>query len=119
MAHILAIDDSELALEFTRMLLESAGHTVAATSDPAEFMFLAINGHPRPDLLVLDTVMPDVSGPELIERIRAVGDPHLAGLPILLVSALEEPAPPAPGVLLLPKPFGPEELEQALNLALG
>jgi CheY-like chemotaxis protein len=40
-------------------------------------------------------------------------------MPIVLSTALEDQSPPAEGVLLLPKPFSPEELQQALNLALG
>lgn len=118
MAYVLIIDDSEFALEFTKEMLEEAGHRVAATTDPAEFMRLA-EAEPMPDLTIVDSVMPDVQGPELIERLRAHSDSRLAQLPIILASALENQEIPGDGVLLLPKPFGPEELEQALNLALG
>jgi CheY-like chemotaxis protein len=119
MAYILMIDDSELTLEFTRMMLESDGHQVVITTDPDEFMQLAESDQPRPDLLIVDAIMPVVSGPELILQIRAHHDAVLAAIPILLSSALENQAPPTEGVLLLPKPFTPEELQQALNLALG
>lgn len=118
MAYVLIIDDSEFALEFTREMLLEAGHTVAATSDPAEFMRLA-EGDPHPDLTIVDSVMPEVQGPELINRLRAHSDTRLANIPVILASALENQIAPDEGVLLLSKPFGPEELEQALNLALG
>lgn len=118
MAYVLIIDDSEFALEFTAEMLIEAGHTVAATSDPAEFMRLA-QGEPPPDLTIVDSVMPEVQGPELITRLRAHPDARLANMPIILASALEDQTAPDEGVLLLPKPFGPEELEQALSLALG
>ncbi len=119
MAFILMIDDSELTLDFTRMMLESDGHTVFTTTDPTAFMEVAEHGQPRPELIIVDSVMPEVSGPELILRLRSHSDPWLAALPIVLASALEDQTPPAEGVLLLPKPFSPEELQQALNFALG
>jgi CheY-like chemotaxis protein len=118
MAHILLIDDSELALEFTQMMLEAEGHTVVATADPAEFM-RQIEGAKPPDIAIVDAVMPDVSGPELIQQLRAHSNPRLRELPVLLSSALDGKLPALSGVLLLPKPFGPDELQQALNLALG
>lgn len=118
MAYILIIDDSEFALEFTKEMLVEAGHTVAATADPKEFIQL-IQGEPAPDLIIVDSVMPDISGPELIGQLRAHPNERVSGVPIILASALDNQETPADGVLLLPKPFGPEELEQALNLALG
>ena len=119
MAHILIIDDSELALEFTQMMLAGEGHTSEATPDPAQFMRLVEHGQPRPDAAIVDSVMPDISGPELILKLRQHANPAVSGLPVLLVSALEDQLPPAEGVLVLPKPFGPEELQQALNLLVG
>ncbi len=118
MSYILMIDDSELTLEFTRMMLEADGHTVTTTADPHEFMQIA-QSQPRPDLIIVDSIMPEISGPELILWLRNHEDSALAALPILLSSGLENQEPPSDGVLLLPKPFSPEELEQALNLALG
>lgn len=118
MAYILLIDDSELALEFTRMMLEADGHTVGATADPTEFWSL-LEGDPRPDLLIVDAVMPEISGAELIARVRSHPDAHLKNVPVLLSSALDDQLVPSEGVLLLPKPFGPEELQQALMFALG
>lgn len=119
MAHILIIDDSELALEFTRMMLEADDHSVVTTSDPTEFMQIVHTGQPRPQLLIVDAVMPEVSGLDLIHQIRANPDPLLANLPILLATALEGQALSDEGVLVLTKPFGMEELQQALNMALS
>jgi CheY-like chemotaxis protein len=118
MAYILIIDDSEFALDFIREMLVEAGHGVAATGDPAEFMRL-VEQSPRPNALIVDAVMPDISGPELIEKLRAHPDPAIADLPVILASALEGQFAAPEGVLLLPKPFGPEELAQALRFALA
>lgn len=118
MAYVLIIDDSEFALEFTKEMLLEAGHMVSATTDPKEFMSL-MQDQTQPDLAIVDSVMPEVSGPELIGLLRAHPNERISGIPVILASALEQQEAPAEGVLLLPKPFGPEELEQALNLALG
>ncbi len=119
MAHIFIIDDSELALDFTTMMLEGEGHSCASTTDPHTLMQWIEQGQVRPDLLIVDSVMPDISGPDLILKLRQHPEPVIAALPVLLVSALDDQVPPAGNVLVLPKPFGPEELQQALNLLLG
>ena len=119
MAHILIIDDSELALEFTQMMVEADGHTTVTTDDPARFMELAEHGQPLPQLAIVDSVMPQVSGPDLIHQLRAHSNPALAEMPVLLVSALDNQTPPADGVLVLSKPFEPEDLQRALQLLLG
>ncbi|HEX2915312.1 MAG TPA: response regulator [Chloroflexia bacterium] len=119
MAHILVVDDSELALEVVKMMLESEGHQVTVTADSREFVKLAESANPLPDLLMMDSVMPEISGPELIQLIRQHPNEHLAGLPILLMSALESELEPSDGVLLLTKPFTPDELSQALEFVLG
>lgn len=118
MAYVLIIDDSEFALDFIKEMVMEAGHQVAATTNPAEFMQL-VEGQPRPDLAMVDSVMPEISGPELIARLRQHPEPNLANIPVILASALEDQLIPYDGVLLLPKPFGPEELGQAFRLALG
>jgi len=118
MAYVLIIDDSEFALDFIKEMVIEAGHRVAATTNPAEFMELA-EALPTPDLAMVDSVMPEVTGPELIARLRQHPRPGLANMPVILASALEDQNIPYEGVLLLAKPFGPEELGQAFRLALG
>jgi CheY-like chemotaxis protein len=117
MAYIAIIDDSELALEFTKMLLESAGHTVKATESYQEFSTW-LEANPLPDLLIIDAVMPEIDGKELIRLIRANPNPKVAGIPVILASALDDMDVSGLGVLLLPKPFGEDELNSAISFAL-
>jgi CheY-like chemotaxis protein len=67
-ARILVVEDSRPILDFVQFLLEGAGHTVLATEFPEEALILA-GGDETIDLLVSDVVMPQMSGPELYERL--------------------------------------------------
>jgi len=105
MAHILLIDDSEFALELIKEMLEELGHVVAATADPHQFLQIAQTQ--KPDLALVDSVMPGISGEELIAKLRQSGEI----LPVVLISASEEPLPLGELSWSLPKPFSPEELQ--------
>ena len=118
MATILLIDDSELAREIMKEILMEAGHTVLTTADPNEFLRL-LHAQPRPQLVIVDAVMPEVSGASLIGSIRAMADPELAHLPIIMATALSDQTPPAPGILMLSKPFTMAELQTTVKFALG
>ena len=118
MATILLIDDSALALEITKELLMELGHHVLATDNPAEFFQLLV-AEPRPQLAIVDAIMPEMSGVEIINKIRASTELGLAELPVVMASALDDQPLPAPGVLMLPKPFGLDELQMVLSFGLG
>ncbi len=118
MATILLIDDSELVLDIMREMLRELKHEVLATSDPTEFM-RRLRSFPQPALAIVDAIMPEVGGDELITEVRAMADPLLAQLPFIMATALVDQKPSAPGVLMLSKPFTLDELRRAVNFALG
>ena len=74
----------------------------------------------RPDLLIADVDMPRLDGMQLCQAIRQ--DPELAALPILLVTAYLRPSDPqleaAGATMVLRKPFGVEELAEAVQRCL-
>lgn len=111
MKQILVVDDSRLHRTMCRSVLEAAGYAVReATDGPTA---LEAMGDNLPDLVILDWIMPSMSGVEVIRRVRA--DPFRQSIPILLltirdtrsdkVEALEQGAD-----AYLAKPFYPEEL---------
>lgn len=83
--YILAVDDMPDNLFLLKMMLESAGYRIelAESGDAA----LAQIQKTLPDLIILDVMMPGISGYEVTQKIRS--DPRLPYIPILLISAHE------------------------------
>jgi DNA-binding response OmpR family regulator len=81
---ILIVDDDRMFREVVRMRLAAAGYQtfVAAGADEGWTMAQAR----RPDVVLLDLVMPDVDGVCFLRRLRA--DPALAATPVIVVSGL-------------------------------
>ena len=80
---ILVIDDEQDTLNLIRLSLESAGFRVLRTTRPDEGLALAL--HEQPDMLVLDLMMPNLDGMELLRRVRR--NPKLEKVPVIVVSA--------------------------------
>lgn len=83
MADILVIDDDEQMLQLVSMMLRRGGHRSSLANTPQQG--LAQLAAQKPDLVVLDVMMPGMSGYELCRQIRAHAE--LADLPILILSA--------------------------------
>jgi two-component system cell cycle response regulator len=81
---ILLVEDDERTVKHTRLVLENGGYaTVVARSGGEAAAVLAASA---PDLVLLDLMLPDMNGLELLARIRA--DAAHAELPVLITSAL-------------------------------
>lgn len=113
----LADDNSALRNGLNRAL-QARGYMVRAACDGSEL--LSLLEEERPDLLLLDVMMPGMSGLEVLRRIRA--DERWSDLPVLLVTAAAgaeaglEPVAGAPDVI--PKPFRLSELLRRIELHL-
>ena len=88
MARILIADDEAIISLALGMLLEDQGHEVATAPDGRTALVMARDT--PPDLLITDYMMPVMDGVELIAALRR--DEDLRGLPIILSSAIPEPA---------------------------
>lgn len=114
------VDDEPDLLEFQRATLEAEGYVVEAFHDPRQVTTrCTLPSAPGPDLLVLDVVMPELTGPELLRLLRQCG---LRDVPVVWSSgytperldlALE------PSMLWLQKPYGTRELVTAVADLLG
>jgi DNA-binding response OmpR family regulator len=80
---ILIVDDTWDCLLVLRLMLERHGFSVRAAQSGEEAL-KKIQAHP-PDVLMLDVMMPGMSGLELLERLR--GESATAQIPVILVSA--------------------------------
>ncbi|HUY62967.1 MAG TPA: GAF domain-containing protein [Acidimicrobiales bacterium] len=116
---IMVVEDEDELRRLAVQALEWRGYEVLSAPGGAEAVTLARSLHRRPDLLVTDVVMPDMSGVELAERLRK----RWRTLPVLFVSghldehALGEDPLGAPADLLA-KPFTPEQLARRVRDAL-
>ncbi len=82
-ARILVVDDLAENREILKLRLEAHGYEVLTAVDGAEGL-ARIHDY-RPDLVLLDVMMPELDGFEVCRRVRA--DPNLAFIPIILVTA--------------------------------
>ncbi|WP_379547970.1 response regulator transcription factor [Qipengyuania sp. DSG2-2] len=83
MAKILIADDDAILTEMLRFRLEGARHQVVTAADGMEALEKA--GSEDPDLIILDSMMPVVAGPEVLARLR--DDPQTARTPIVMLTA--------------------------------
>src|SRR5579862_2770214 len=82
-ANILIVDDNPANLDVLGRVLESQGHRVMAASGGE--LALRVAAAERPELVLLDVVMPGLDGYETCRRLGA--GPLAAGLPVLFISA--------------------------------
>jgi two-component system alkaline phosphatase synthesis response regulator PhoP len=81
---VLIVDDDAMFREVVRMRLSAAGYrTVVASS--ADEGWVVVQAE-RPDVVLLDLIMPEADGVTFLRRLRA--DPSLASTPVIVVSAL-------------------------------
>jgi two-component system cell cycle response regulator DivK len=80
---ILVVEDNELNMMLFHDLLEAHGYNILQTRDGMEALKLA--RHHRPDLILMDIQLPEVSGLEVAKWIKA--DDDLKTIPIVAVTA--------------------------------
>jgi two-component system sensor histidine kinase/response regulator len=116
MATILIVDDEPVNRELLIAHLDQRGHTLIEAATGAEALAEA-HAH-RPDLVLLDIMLPDLSGFEVTRRLRA--DDSQEYLPIVLITALQDRASLVQGLEagadeLLRKPIDGHELMMRVN----
>ncbi len=83
---VLVVDDEPIGLEVVKALLYDSAYDLHFASNGREA--LAKTESLRPDLILLDVLMPGMSGYDVCRTIR--GTPHLADIPIILLTALND-----------------------------
>lgn len=111
------VNDELDLLRLCQQTLEDDGHRVDIASSGEDAIQRALVE--KPDLLILDWVIPDMDGHELLTRFRSVA--ALRDVPVLAISALEDGALRADRAgadEFLQKPFDADELIDAVNQML-
>jgi len=111
MTQILVVDDEPTVLRLVRITLESRGYAVRLAEDGQQALDSAL--HERPDLIVLDWMLPDMSGLEVCRGLRA--NPLTAHVPIIFLTAIDVIDNKVAGLEAgaddyMTKPFEPQEL---------
>lgn len=83
---ILIADDNQQNRELLEAFLADEGHEILMAADGRETLDVAIQQ--QPDLVLLDIMMPRMSGYEVCQRLRE--DPRTSDIPVLVITALKE-----------------------------
>lgn len=116
MSHILLIDDERKLTDPLRAAFERAGYQVTVANDGHAGLSLALVS--RPDVIILDVMMPGLDGWQVCQAVRE----HLS-TPIIMLTALDDSTDRIRGLELgaddyLVKPFGYRELEAHVRAML-
>ncbi len=119
MARVLVVDDDPDTVRIVTFRLQSKGHRVIGTTSPQEALD-AVAARGRPDVVVLDVSMPEMSGMELLVELRTRDG--MDNLPAIFLSAQVRPddieAGRALGASYLTKPFIAAALLKAIDEAI-
>ena len=120
MAKILVVDDEPDILEVARIILEKKGYGVITAKDGNEALEKVSAS--KPDLIILDIIMPRKSGLEVCKILKS--DPETASIPILMFTVLGRNRDREQGLKAgaddyLVKPFSAEELVNIIKKHLA
>jgi DNA-binding response OmpR family regulator len=118
---VVCIEDEPEMIDLVRLILGRKGFTVIGADGGIEG--LETVKRERPDIVLLDLMMPDMDGWEVYQQIKA--DPELREIPIVVVTAKAQSIDKVLGLHIakvddyITKPFGPQELLESVEKILG
>lgn len=86
MAKVLVVEDSKFLRMSAERALVGAGYEVVSAADGEEGLRMAREG--RPDIILLDVMLPKVSGPEVLKALKT--DAATAGIPVMMLTSLSQ-----------------------------
>lgn len=117
---IMVVDDNPDIITIVKTILEGKGFNVLSASSGQELLNL-LQGE-RPDLIILDIMMPEMDGLEVLSRLKGVTE--TASIPVILLTAKVQYEDVLGGYKLgadyyITKPFTSTQLVNGINLLLG
>ena len=108
---ILAVDDEKHIVRLVQITLEKEGYELVTASTGREALEKVASE--KPDLVVMDVMMPEMDGLEALEKMKS--DPATANIPVIMLTAKAQDSDVFRGWqsgadLYLTKPFNPAEL---------
>ena len=118
-AKILVVDDEPFNVDYLEQELDDLGYDTVSAADGAEALERVRSD--RPDLVLLDIMMPVMDGFAVLDRLKA--DPATRDLPVVIISAVNDLASIVRGIQggaddYLPKPFEPVLLQARIRTGL-
>ncbi len=120
MAQILIVDDSPTEIHVVRSILEKLGHSIATAPDGEQGVAKA--KEIKPDLILMDVVMPGMNGFQATRKITK--DPEMEGIPIIMVTSKDQETDRVWGLRqgatdYITKPVAEAELVEKIKAILG
>ena len=120
-AHVLVVEDDEATASLLERVLFKHGYKVSTARDRAEII-ARLTGAQLPDLVLLDVMLPDTNGFEVLTRLRA--NTRLKSTRVMMLTSLGAPGDVGRGLALgvdgyLTKPVSPAVLVQAIRECMG
>jgi DNA-binding response OmpR family regulator len=118
---VVCIEDEPEMIDLVRLILGRKGFDVVGANGGVEG--LEAVRRERPNLILLDLMMPDMDGWEVYQRIKA--DEELRQIPVIVVTAKAQSIDKVLGLHIakvddyITKPFGPQELLESVEKILG
>lgn len=117
---VVCIEDEPEMIDLVSLILGRKGFTVIGANGGIEG--LEVVRKEKPDLILLDLMMPDMDGWEVYQQIKA--DDDLRGIPVVVVTAKAQSIDKVLGLHIakvddyITKPFGPQELLESVEKIL-
>ena len=118
---VVCIEDEPEMIDLVRLILGRRGFLVIGANGGIEG--LETVQQEKPDLVLLDLMMPDMDGWEVYQQMKA--DPDLKDIPVVVVTAKAQSIDKVLGLHIakvddyITKPFGPQELLESVEKILG
>jgi two-component system response regulator VicR len=118
---VVCIEDEPEMIDLVRLILGRKGFDVIGANGGIEG--LEVVKAEKPDLVLLDLMMPDMDGWEVYQQLKA--DPVLSEIPVVVVTAKAQSIDKVLGLHIakvddyITKPFGPQELLESVEKILG
>jgi DNA-binding response OmpR family regulator len=118
---VVCIEDEPEMIDLVRLILGRKGFTVIGANGGIEG--LETVKRERPDLVLLDLMMPDMDGWEVYQQMKA--DDDLRNIPVVVVTAKAQSIDKVLGLHIakvddyITKPFGPQELLESVEKIIG
>jgi two-component system response regulator VicR len=118
---VVCVEDEPEMIDLVRLILGRKGFYVIGANGGIEG--LETVRREKPDLILLDLMMPDMDGWEVYQQIKS--DPQLRNIPVVVVTAKAQSIDKVLGLHIakvddyITKPFGPQELLESVEKILG